>query len=238
MPCRSSIDRRGPVGRVLRDVRRDVEVAQTLSLHPSFSMLLTSREMSRSIPHRSPGAGVFRSRIVPGAAVARRHGAAMTASSSDASRTCVALAPKPKDLAPRRTSSPLCPARESRPVASLRVMFCACAGQRQMARTAVIETIVSRRMAGGIGLTRRHPNRVQATYRVEVLANSTLGQCGQRALTVPRTRMTAPSVITPRNANKLKKAKQLSGTASASNKSRFLAKYVCLRLRLRRPAAF
>src|SRR5437899_2848953 len=73
MPCRSSIDRRGLVGRVLRDVRRDVEVAQTLSSHPSFSMLLTSREISRSIPHRTPGAGVFRSRIVPGAAVARRH---------------------------------------------------------------------------------------------------------------------------------------------------------------------
>ena len=30
--------------------------------------------------------------------------------------------------------------------------------------------------------------------------------------------MTAPSVITPRSANKLKKAKQLNGTASASNK--------------------
>jgi hypothetical protein len=40
--------------------------------------------------------------------------------------------------------------------------------------------------------------------------------------------MTAPSVITPESANKLKKAKQLSGTASASNKSRFLAKCVCL----------
>ena len=91
-----------------------------------------------------------------------------------------------------------------------------------------------RRTAGGIRLTRRHPNRVKATYRVEVLANSTLGHCGQRAL--PRTWMTAPSVITSRNANKLKKAKQLSGTASASNKSRFLAKYVCLRLRS--PAEF
>ena len=93
MPCRSSIDRRGPVGRVLRDVRRDVEVAHTLSLHPSFSMLLTSREISRSIPHRTPGAGVVRSQIALRAAVARRHGAAMTASSSDASRTCVLLAP-------------------------------------------------------------------------------------------------------------------------------------------------
>jgi hypothetical protein len=120
---------------------------RALSLHPSFPMLLTSREISRSIPHRTPGAGVFRSRIVPRAAVARRHGAEMTASSSDASRTCVALAPKPKDLAPRRTSSPLCPARESRPVASLRVMFCACAGQRQMARAALSK--LWRRMAGG-----------------------------------------------------------------------------------------
>ena len=45
--------------------------------------------------------------------------------------------------------------------------------------------------------------------------------------------MTAPSVITPRSASKLKKAKQLSGTASASNKSRFMAK--CARLWLRRP---
>jgi hypothetical protein len=48
--------------------------------------------------------------------------------------------------------------------------------------------------------------------------------------------MTAPSVITPRSANKLKKAKQLSGTASASNKSRFMAKCVCLWLR--RPTEF
>ena len=91
-------------------------------------------------------------------------------------------------------------------------------------------------MAGGIRLTRRHPNRVQATYRVEVLANSTLGHCGQRALTVPRTWMTAPSIITPRNASKLKKAKQLSGSASASNKSRFMAKCVCFWLR--RPTEF
>jgi hypothetical protein len=42
---------------------------------------------------------------------------------------------------------------------------------------------------------------------------------------MPTTWMTAPMVITPRNANKLKKAKQqLSGTATASNKSRFMAK--------------
>ena len=39
--------------------------------------------------------------------------------------------------------------------------------------------------------------------------------------------MTAPNVIIPRSPNKLKKAKQLSGSASASNKSRFMAK-VCL----------
>jgi hypothetical protein len=116
-------------------------------------------------------------------------------------------------------------------VASLWVMFCASAAQHQMARAAVIETMEANGRRNSL-----HPNRVQATYRVEVLANSTLGHCGQRALTVPRTWMIAPSVITPRDANKLKKAKQPSGTASASNKSRFLAKYVCLRLR--RPAEF
>ena len=42
---------------------------------------------------------------------------------------------------------------------------------------------------------------------------------------------TAPSVITPRSANQLTKAKQLSGTATASNKSRFMAKCVCVWLR-------
>jgi hypothetical protein len=48
--------------------------------------------------------------------------------------------------------------------------------------------------------------------------------------------MTTPSVITPRRANKVNKAKQLSGTANASNKSRFMAKCVCLWLR--RPTEF
>ena len=43
--------------------------------------------------------------------------------------------------------------------------------------------------------------------------------------------MTAPSVIIPRSPNKLKKAKQLNGTASAGNKSRFMAKCVCFWLR-------
>ena len=38
---------------------------------------------------------------------------------------------------------------------------------------------------------------------------------------MPVTLMTPPSVITPRSANQLRKAKQLSGTATASNKSRF-----------------
>jgi hypothetical protein len=42
---------------------------------------------------------------------------------------------------------------------------------------------------------------------------------------MPTKWMTAPSVITPRSANKPKKAKQLNGTASASNKSRFMAKW-------------
>jgi hypothetical protein len=143
------------------------------------------------------------------------------------------FSPAPKDLALLRTSSPLCPVRESR--------LCGSCSARVLVSAKWREQLLSklwRRMAGGIRLTRRHPNRAQAIYRVEVLANSTLGHCGQRALTVPRTWMIAPSVITPRNANKLKKAKQLSGTASASNKSRFLAKYVCLQLRLRRPAEF
>jgi pimeloyl-ACP methyl ester carboxylesterase len=66
------------------------------------------------------------------------------------------------------------------------------------------------------------------TYRVELFAGSTLGHCGRHALTVLSRWMIAPSVITPRSANKLKKAKQLSGTASASNKSRFMAKCFCL----------
>jgi hypothetical protein len=67
-----------------------------------------------------------------------------------------------------------------------------------------------------------------APYPAGLLAGSTLGHCGRRALTVPSTWITPPSVVTPRSANKLKRAKQLSGTASASNKSRFMAKCVCL----------
>jgi hypothetical protein len=58
----------------------------------------------------------------------------------------------------------------------------------------------------------------------------------QHALTLPRAWMTAPSVITPRSANKVKKAKQVSGTASASHKNRFMVKCVCLGLR--RPTEF
>jgi hypothetical protein len=65
------------------------------------------------------------------------------------------------------------------------------------------------------------------TYRVGLFA----GHCGRCALTVPSTWMTPPSVIIPRSANKLKRAKQLSGIASASNKSRFMVKCVCLWLR-------
>ena len=66
------------------------------------------------------------------------------------------------------------------------------------------------------------------TYRVGLFAGSTLAHCGRCALTVPSTWMTPPSVITPRSTNKLKRAKQLSGTASASDKSGFMAKCVCL----------
>jgi hypothetical protein len=54
------------------------------------------------------------------------------------------------------------------------------------------------------------------------------------ALAMATTWMTAPSIIIPRNANKLRKPKQqLSGTATASNKSRFMAKCVCRWLRPR-----
>ena len=69
-------------------------------------------------------------------------------------------------------------------------------------------------------------NRWRCTYRVGLFAGSTLSHCGRCALTVPSaTWMTPPSVIIPRSANKLKRAKQLSGIASASNKSRFMAKW-------------
>jgi hypothetical protein len=68
-------------------------------------------------------------------------------------------------------------------------------------------------------------------YPVKLFAGSTLGHCGRCALAMPTTWMTAPSVITPSSANKLRKAKQLSGTASASNKGRFMAKCVCFWLR-------
>jgi hypothetical protein len=65
--------------------------------------------------------------------------------------------------------------------------------------------------------------RADGTYPSGLFAGSMLGHNGRRALTVPSRWITPPSVITPRSANKLKKAKQLSGTASASNKSRFMA---------------
>ena len=64
-------------------------------------------------------------------------------------------------------------------------------------------------------------------YPAELFAGSTRGHCCRPALAMPTTWMTAPMVITPRNANKLRKAKQqLSGIATASNKSRFMAKCV------------
>jgi hypothetical protein len=65
--------------------------------------------------------------------------------------------------------------------------------------------------------------------------------CGRCALTMPSTWMTPPSVIMPRSAKELKRAKQLSGIASASTKSRFMAKCVCLCLRRQpnsRPSVF
>ena len=52
--------------------------------------------------------------------------------------------------------------------------------------------------------------------------------CGRVALATATTWMTAPRIITPRSANHLRQAKQVSGTATASNKSRFMAECVCL----------
>jgi hypothetical protein len=78
--------------------------------------------------------------------------------------------------------------------------------------------------------------RADGTYPAGLFAGSTSGHNGRRALTVPSRWIAPPSIMTPRSANKLKKAKQLSGTASASNKSKFLAK--CVYLWLRRPTEF
>jgi hypothetical protein len=70
---------------------------------------------------------------------------------------------------------------------------------------------------------------LRSPYPAEPFAGSARGHCGRPVLAMATTWMTAPSVITPRNANKLRKPKQqLSGTATASNKSRFMAKCVCL----------
>jgi hypothetical protein len=70
---------------------------------------------------------------------------------------------------------------------------------------------------------------LRSSYPAEPFAGSARGHCGRPVLAMATTWMTAPSVITPRNANKLRKPKQqLSGTATASNKSRFMAKCVCL----------
>jgi hypothetical protein len=70
--------------------------------------------------------------------------------------------------------------------------------------------------------------RADGCYLLGLFAGWRLGHNGRRALIVPSRWITPPSIITPRSANKLKKAKQLSGTASASNKSRFMAKCVHL----------
>jgi len=94
-----------------------------------------------------------------------------------------------------------------------------------------VETVRGDRVKGRSSL----PPLGADSYPAGSFACSTPRHCGWRALTVP-TWMTAPSVITPRRANKVNTAKQLSGTASASNKSRFMAKCVCLWLR--RPTEF
>jgi hypothetical protein len=60
-------------------------------------------------------------------------------------------------------------------------------------------------------------------YPAEPFAGSSRGHCGPPALAMATTWMIPPSVIIPRNANKLTKPKQqLSGTATTSNKSRFM----------------
>src|SRR5262249_8662426 len=82
--------------------------------------------------------------------------AAMTASSSDASGSRLPQ----KDLAPWRTSSPLCPARKSRLCGSCSARVLVSAKWREQ-----LLLKLWRRMAGGIRLTRRHPNWVQATYQ-------------------------------------------------------------------------
>jgi hypothetical protein len=70
---------------------------------------------------------------------------------------------------------------------------------------------------------------VAIPYPAEPFAGSARGHCGRPILAMATTWMTAPSVIIPRNANKLRKPKQqLSGTATASNRSRFMAKCACL----------
>src|SRR5690349_24754911 len=69
---------------------------------------------------------------------------------------------------------------------------------------------------------------LRSSYPAEPFAGSARGHCGRPVLTMATTWMTAPSVITPRNASKLRKPKQqLSGTATARNKSRFMAECVC-----------
>jgi hypothetical protein len=68
---------------------------------------------------------------------------------------------------------------------------------------------------------------LRSPYPAELFAGSTRRHCGRPTLAMPTTWMIAPRIITPRNANKLKKPRQqLSGTATASNKNRFMAKYV------------
>ena len=67
----------------------------------------------------------------------------------------------------------------------------------------------------------RHPAG-ESAYPTELFFGSIRDYCGLPALAMPITFMTAPSVITPRSANQLRKAKQLSGTATTSNKSRFM----------------
>jgi hypothetical protein len=71
--------------------------------------------------------------------------------------------------------------------------------------------------------------RGQSAYPAELFAGSTRGHCGRPVLAMPTTWMIAPSVTTPRSANQVRRAKQLSGIATAINKSGFIGQ-MCLSL--------
>ena len=144
MPCRSSIDRRGPVGRVLRDVRRDVEVAQSPLLAPVISH---APDFARDIaldPAPDSRCGSFSfSDCAESSSCAASWGGNDGFELGRIANMCGSRphAEGPGASAHFESSLP------GQGVASLWIMFCACAGQRQMARAALSK--LWRRMAGG-----------------------------------------------------------------------------------------